>query len=144
MDLFDHMQPSWGNGWIAWCFYVQQQPPAPWNSLASAFLLSEAPVWGQVRGWGRRGGGSPGEAAAQPDVGGHQSHPISPRRPAGGSHEGKTWGWTNPLFWPPVLIQDPKRLDSVSFLLFYTVIVICFCPLCAGPAVYHLLTKLWH
>lgn len=59
------------------------------NSLPSAVVQSEAPVRGQVCGRGQPGGGGPGEAAAQPDVGGHQSHPIPPRGLAGGSHEGK-------------------------------------------------------
>lgn len=58
----------------------------------SFFFGLEAPVWGQVCGRSGGGGGGPGEAAAQPDVGGHQNHSLTQWGPAGGSHEGQNKG----------------------------------------------------
>lgn len=100
---------------------------APWNSLAFAFLPSEAPVWGQVCGQSRCGGGGPGEAAAQPDVGGHQSYPISAWGPAGGSHEGKTLECTNTLFCPQILMSASRLWTEMYIFNVYIYLSALYC-----------------
>lgn len=89
--------------------------------MVPASLPSEAPVRGQVCGRSHHGGGGAGQAAAQPDVGGRPSDTNSPRRSAGGSHEGEirvSWS-TVPSLGPAHRFQlRPETLhrDTVAVL----------------------------